>query len=142
VAAADEDAVGEHAAERSSTISKRRQTAPHPVDDPAGSLRQHNVPRDPRGEYVILAEVRCDVKRTGIDPDMTVDEIMRRWPATMQVFIRNKMICVGCPIGSFHTVKDACDAHDLAEVAFSGELLGAMRDEEAGNSGRVETRGT
>lgn len=65
-----------------------------------------------------------------IDPDMTVDEIMRRWPATIRVFIRNRMLCIGCPIGVFHTVKDACDAHRIDEDTFSGELLAAMRKDD------------
>lgn len=64
-----------------------------------------------------------------IDPDMTVDEIMRRWPATIRVFIRHRMLCVGCPIGVFHTVRDACRAHDLAEDPFSQELLAAMESD-------------
>ena len=58
---------------------------------------------------------------------MTVDEIMRRWPATIQVFIRNRMLCIGCPIGTFHTVKDACQAHQLDEESFSREVLAATR---------------
>lgn len=69
------------------------------------------------------------MKLPEIDPDMTVDEIMRRWPATIRVFIRNRMLCVGCPIGIFHTVKDACEAHDLDEESFSQELLATMRDD-------------
>ncbi|MBX3531351.1 MAG: DUF1858 domain-containing protein [Rhizobiaceae bacterium] len=57
---------------------------------------------------------------------MTVDEIMRRWPTTIRLFMRNRMLCIGCPIGVFHTVKDVCDAHDLDEELFSRELLAAM----------------
>ncbi|MBX3574037.1 MAG: DUF1858 domain-containing protein [Mesorhizobium sp.] len=67
------------------------------------------------------------MKPTRIDPDMTVDEIMRRWPSTIGVAIRHGMLCVGCPIGIFHTVTDACAAHGLDEDAFSAELLDAMR---------------
>jgi hybrid cluster-associated redox disulfide protein len=64
-----------------------------------------------------------------IDPDMTVDEIMRRWPATIRVFIRHKMLCIGCPIGIFHTIQDACEAHRLDEQTFSHEILAAMQDD-------------
>ena len=39
-----------------------------------------------------------------IDFEMTVDEVMRRWPATIRVFLDFRMGCVGCPIGGFHTV--------------------------------------
>jgi hybrid cluster-associated redox disulfide protein len=70
------------------------------------------------------------MKRTGMELNMTVDEIMRRWPATIRVFIRYRMLCIGCPIGIFHTVKDACEAHDLDRVIFSRELLAAVRDDE------------
>ncbi|WP_295811571.1 DUF1858 domain-containing protein [uncultured Nitratireductor sp.] len=65
-----------------------------------------------------------------INPVMTVDEIMRRWPATIRVFIRNRMLCIGCPIGIFHTVKDACDAHRLDEEIFSRELLAVMKSDD------------
>ncbi len=74
-----------------------------------------------------MQEVKSPQK---IDPDITVDEIMRRWPATIRVFIRNSMLCIGCPIGVFHTVKDACNAHDLAEESFLRELLVAMTNDD------------
>ena len=74
------------------------------------------------------------MKSLTIDPNMTVDEIMRRWPATIRVFIQNRMLCIGCPIGIFHTVKDACQAHRLDEEAFSRELLAAMRSDGKANA--------
>jgi len=61
-----------------------------------------------------------------IDPDMPVDEIMRRWPATIRVMIRNRMMCIGCPIGIFHTVADAAAAHAIDEASLTAELLAAM----------------
>jgi hybrid cluster-associated redox disulfide protein len=69
-----------------------------------------------------------------IDPSMSVDEIMRRWPATIRVFIRNRMLCIGCPIGVFHSVRDACEAHNLDEEYFSRELLAAMRADDKVNA--------
>lgn len=41
------------------------------------------------------------MKPISIDPDMTVDEIMRRWPSTIRVMMRHRMLCLGCPIGIF-----------------------------------------
>lgn len=67
------------------------------------------------------------MRRLAIDPDMTVDEIMRRWPATIRVFMRHRMLCVGCPIGTFHTISDTCEAHRLDEDTFADEVLAAMR---------------
>lgn len=61
-----------------------------------------------------------------LDPDMPVDEIMRRWPATVRVVMRNRMLCVGCPIGSFHTVAEACAEHGVNEEQFVAELMAVI----------------
>jgi hybrid cluster-associated redox disulfide protein len=61
-----------------------------------------------------------------IDPDMPLDEIMRRWPSTIAVMIRHRMLCIGCPIGSFHTIVEACAEHGVDEALFADELLAAI----------------
>lgn len=63
-------------------------------------------------------------------PPASLDEIMRRWPATIRVFIRHGMLCVGCPIAIFHTVADTCDAHDVDRKRFEDDLSAAMREDE------------
>jgi hybrid cluster-associated redox disulfide protein len=45
--------------------------------------------------------------------DLSVAEIMRRWPATIRVFLDRNMQCVGCPIAPFHTLSDAAEEHGL-----------------------------
>lgn len=45
--------------------------------------------------------------------DLSVAEIMFRWPATIGVFIAFRTYCVGCPIGVFHSLEDAAREHDL-----------------------------
>lgn len=62
-----------------------------------------------------------------IDPNMTVDEIMRRWPETVHVVIRHKLHCIGCPFGIFHTVADACAIHEVDERSVAADLVGAMQ---------------
>mgnify|MGYP003656415120 CR=1 FL=1 len=61
-----------------------------------------------------------------LDPDMPVDEIMRRWPATIRVMIRHRMLCIGCPVGPFHTVADAAAAHEVNEAGFTADLLSVI----------------
>lgn len=61
-------------------------------------------------------------QRCSIDPDMVVDEIMRKWPATVAVVLRHRMLCVGCPIGTFHTVTEACREHQVDEARFIADL--------------------
>jgi len=43
--------------------------------------------------------------------DLTVSEIMRRWPATMRLFIDRRLLCVGCPIAPFHVLTDVAREH-------------------------------
>lgn len=65
--------------------------------------------------------------RFPLDPDLPLDEMMRRWPSTIPVMLRHRFLCVGCPIAPFHTLLDACHEHgaDLGEVtAEIGEAVG------------------
>ena len=47
-----------------------------------------------------------------------VDDVMNGSPETIGVFLAFKMACVGCPIGTFHTVDDACREHGIDREAF------------------------
>lgn len=51
-----------------------------------------------------------------------VDDVMRKWPSTIPVFLKYRMKCVGCPIGPFHTIQDACREHDVDCSAFVVDL--------------------
>lgn len=61
-----------------------------------------------------------------IRPDMIVDDVMRRWPETIRVLVHRRMLCVGCPIGMFHTVSEACREHGVPEREFLMELEAAL----------------
>jgi hybrid cluster-associated redox disulfide protein len=45
--------------------------------------------------------------------ELTVSEIMRRWPETMRLFIDHRLLCVGCPIAPFHTLADVAREHHV-----------------------------
>jgi len=47
-----------------------------------------------------------------------VNDVMNKWPSTIRVFLNFRMRCVGCPIGCFHTVDDACREHRADRDAF------------------------
>jgi hybrid cluster-associated redox disulfide protein len=57
------------------------------------------------------------------DPDLPLEALMTLWPQTIPVFLRHKMLCVGCLVAPFHTVLDACQEYDLDVEAFYIELL-------------------
>jgi hybrid cluster-associated redox disulfide protein len=59
------------------------------------------------------------------DPDLPLADLMSLWPKTIPVFVRHRMLCVGCLISPFHTVSDACAEYHLDEEAFVAELMQA-----------------
>ncbi|TDT77050.1 hybrid cluster-associated redox disulfide protein [Litoreibacter halocynthiae] len=56
------------------------------------------------------------------DPDLPLQDLMSRWPQTIEVFLRHKMLCVGCMIAPFHAVMDACIEYHLDYDTFIDEL--------------------
>ena len=71
-----------------------------------------------------------------IESTHLVDDIMRRWPATIRVFLNHGMRCVGCPIACFHTVDDACREHGADRERFLADLRAAITGQPA--SARAE----
>jgi hybrid cluster-associated redox disulfide protein len=57
-----------------------------------------------------------------IDLSEPVDDIMRRFPATIRVFLDFRMSCVGCPIGPYHGIEDSCREHGVDRDAFVASL--------------------
>jgi len=60
--------------------------------------------------------------------DMLIDDVMRIWPRTISVLMRRRMLCIGCPIGVFHTVADACRAHEVDQDDFLAEIIDAASE--------------
>jgi len=54
--------------------------------------------------------------------DMTVDQVMNRWPASIRVFMDFRLGCVGCPIATFHSVEEASGEHNIDGGAFLAAL--------------------
>jgi hybrid cluster-associated redox disulfide protein len=61
-----------------------------------------------------------------IQSHLLVDDVMRRWPATIPILIRHHMGCIGCPVGTFHTIEDACAAHKISLRDLLPKLQAAM----------------
>ncbi|MEQ8898200.1 MAG: DUF1858 domain-containing protein [Roseovarius sp.] len=56
------------------------------------------------------------------DPDLPLADLMTAWPQTIPVFVRHRMLCVGCLVSPFHTITDACAEYHLDEEDFLAEL--------------------
>jgi len=72
-----------------------------------------------------------------IESTQLVDDVMRRSPATIRVFLNHAMHCVGCPIGCFHTVADACREHDVDLAVFLADVRQAAQCD--GGAGRCRS---
>jgi hybrid cluster-associated redox disulfide protein len=53
---------------------------------------------------------------------LTVAEVLARWPQTIPIFLRYRMICVGCPIAPFETLAEVAAIYDLDLSRFLSEL--------------------
>ncbi len=62
------------------------------------------------------------------DPDLPLADLMTLWPATVSVFMRHRMLCVGCLISPFHTVADACAEYGLDRETFLEDLRRAVQN--------------
>lgn len=66
------------------------------------------------------------MRETLITLDTTVEEVMRRFPCAIAVFLHHGMHCVGCAVGPFHSVADAAHEYGLAAPRLLAELRAAV----------------
>lgn len=65
-----------------------------------------------------------------LDSKMTVNELMRLYPSAITVFIKRKMLCIGCPTERFHTLEDIAHFNGIALE----RLLKELREIEKGET--------
>ena len=61
--------------------------------------------------------------------DMTVEDVVTRWPQTADVFVQRNMACVGCPVSHLYTIAEAADVYKLPVADFVEELKAAINEE-------------
>ena len=57
-----------------------------------------------------------------IDTKMLVADIMRQWPATIDVFIAQQMACPGCPMAPFMSLEEAARSYGMDPWALVADL--------------------
>jgi len=55
-------------------------------------------------------------------PDLTVAEVLDRWPQTIPLFFRYRMACVGCPVARFETLAEVAAIYGLNLSRLLSEL--------------------
>jgi hybrid cluster-associated redox disulfide protein len=64
-----------------------------------------------------------------IEPEMKVEDTLKRWPETIPVFIKYRMGCVGCAMASFESLSGAAKIYKLPIQNFISELRQAAGSE-------------
>jgi hybrid cluster-associated redox disulfide protein len=82
---------------------------------------------------------RSDMKYE-VFSDLTVREIMLRWPSTIGVFIDLHLHCIGCPIGVFHTLADAAHEHGIELAELVAEVSVAIDTDTRAGPARLRRR--
>ena len=57
-----------------------------------------------------------------LEADLTVAEVLTRWPQTISVFMHHRMACVGCAIAPFETLAEVAAIYGLNLEYFLREL--------------------
>jgi hybrid cluster-associated redox disulfide protein len=65
-----------------------------------------------------------------ITADMTIGEVLKKYPESLKVFLSHGLMCVGCAVARFENIRQGATAHginvdalikDLNEVAGQSE---------------------
>ncbi len=63
-----------------------------------------------------------------VNSDLSIEQVIERWPQTVPVFVRRRMHCAGCAIARFETVAEACHIYGQPLGAVLAELRQAVQD--------------
>ena len=77
------------------------------------------------------------MRYTQLTTDLTIAEVMDRWPETIPIFFRYRMACVGCPIAPFETLAEVAVIYGLDLGCFINELRQVVQIKEDAHSYNV-----
>ena len=61
-----------------------------------------------------------------ITAETLLDDLMTTYKVTIPIFIRRKMMCIGCPVVRLHDVREACHEHGIPIDEFLAEVNAAI----------------
>jgi len=61
-------------------------------------------------------------------PETSVNDLVRKWPQVIPVFIQFQMACVGCSMSAFETLEDAAKIYAIDPQLFMQRLEEAIRE--------------
>lgn len=67
-----------------------------------------------------------------ITKKMKLNEVIQKYPETIEVFFKYGLGCIGCSYASFETIEEGCKAHGIDADKLVKELNEEIKDEDKG----------
>ncbi len=61
-----------------------------------------------------------------ITKDMSIGEVVQKYPQTIEVFLRHGLMCFGCAIARFENIEQGATAHGIAVEPLIQDLNAAV----------------
>ena len=61
------------------------------------------------------------------DLQMTVEDVLKKWPQTFSVFRTRNTDCIGCLLQRFCSIQDVADTYELSAQDLVGDLEQCIR---------------
>ena len=61
-----------------------------------------------------------------INAEMPIGDVVKKYPQTIQVFLRHGLVCVGCAVARFENIRDGAAAHGIDVDALMNDLNQAV----------------
>ena len=62
-----------------------------------------------------------------ITKDMSIGEVVEKYPETTEVFMKHGMHCLGCAIAHFENIEQGCQAHGIDAKKLVDDLNRAVK---------------
>jgi hybrid cluster-associated redox disulfide protein len=70
-----------------------------------------------------------ETKKTDeITKDMSIGDVVTKYPETVLVFFKHGLHCIGCHVSPFESVEDGCKAHGIDVTALIEDLNSAVTE--------------
>ena len=63
-----------------------------------------------------------------ITKEMKIDEVLKEYPETVEVFVKNGFYCIGCAVASLESIEEGARVHGIDTDKLVGELNKAIRN--------------
>jgi hybrid cluster-associated redox disulfide protein len=67
-----------------------------------------------------------DMELVELQDELSVEEILGKWPETVKVFLHYRMGCVGCTMSPYETISSAAAIYQLPLEQFLDDLKKAI----------------